>query len=90
MTLLAQRESAPVYAAGSTLASAHPQQIFTVEGFCDSADPTVIQRLHDLGFRVGSEIKCLRRAPLGSPLMFRVCDTDICLRKQQAALVKVG
>lgn len=73
-----------------TLATAKAEQTFTVTGFCEGASPQVAQRLHDLGFRVGVTVTCLRRAPLGSPLMFRVCDTDVCLRKQQAALIAVG
>lgn len=77
-------------AAQTTLAQARSQQCFTIKGFCDNADSTIAQRLHDLGFREGVTVECLRRAPLGSPLMFRVCDTDICLRKQQAALIKVS
>lgn len=74
----------------ATLAGARPRETFTVQGFCENADDAVMQRLHDLGFRAGMSIECLRRAPMGSPLMFRVCDTDICLRKQQAALILVA
>lgn len=80
----------PLAAKSATLAQARSQQCFTVAGFCENADSVVAQRLHDLGFREGATVECIRRAPLGSPLMFRVCDTDICLRKQQAALIKVS
>lgn len=80
----------PLAETPATLAQARSQQCFTIAGFCETADSTIAQRLHDLGFREGATVECLRRAPLGSPLMFRVCDTDICLRKQQAALIKVS
>ncbi|MDY6051277.1 MAG: FeoA family protein [Rothia sp. (in: high G+C Gram-positive bacteria)] len=80
----------PGKSADPTLATARTSQTFTVSGFCQGADQTAAQRLHDLGFRQGTTVECLRRAPLGSPLMFRVCDTDICLRKQQAALITVS
>ena len=88
--LRAGAQPATTFQITETLAAAKAEQTFTVTGFCESACPQVAQRLHDLGFREGVTVTCLRRAPLGSPLMFRVCDTDVCLRKQQAALIAVG
>ncbi|MDY3049095.1 MAG: FeoA family protein [Rothia sp. (in: high G+C Gram-positive bacteria)] len=91
MTLLPAAPGASQAKAGRpTLADARPEDSFCIAGFCPSADPILCQRLQDLGFRVGCTVQCLRRAPLGSPLMFRVCDTDLCLRKEQAALIHTG
>lgn len=46
-------------------------------------------RLGALGVLPGTSIRPLRRAPLGDPSVYRVCDFDLCLRDAQAALVTV-
>ncbi|NTW41364.1 MAG: ferrous iron transport protein A [Cellulomonadaceae bacterium] len=46
-------------------------------------------RLRDLGLRAGVEVTCLRRAPLGSPTMYRIGESDLCLRTAEAAHVLV-
>lgn len=51
--------------------------------------PALERRLEDLGFVPGTSVEVLRRAPLGDPLMYRVCDYDLCLRRAQAARVFV-
>lgn len=47
-------------------------------------------RLGALGVLPGTAIRALRRAPLGDPVVYRVCDFDLCLRDAQAALVTVA
>lgn len=49
----------------------------------------VARRLLDLGFRPGVQVTCVRRAPLGSPTVYRVGEADICLRRTQASAVMV-
>lgn len=70
-----------------TLADAQAQQTFTIKTISEACDQTLANRLFDLGFRENASIQCIRRAPLGSPIMFRVCDTDICLRASQAKFI---
>ncbi|MFZ0159928.1 MAG: FeoA family protein [Kineosporiaceae bacterium] len=56
----------------------------------DSATPVpVAQRLRDLGFRADTTVSCLRRAPLGSPTIYRVGESDVCLRRSEADHVTV-
>ncbi len=48
-------------------------------------DPTlprsVSRRLADLGFTADTEIECVCRAPLGSPTIYRVGESRLCLRR---------
>jgi ferrous iron transport protein A len=45
-----------------------------------------VMRLIEMGMVNGNEVKLLRRGPMGSPLHISVCGTDLCLRKEEAAL----
>jgi ferrous iron transport protein A len=58
----------------------------------DGVPPAAAQRLRDLGFSVGTGVDVVRRAPLRDPVLYRVKDTEICLRRDLAAgvLVEVG
>ena len=47
------------------------------------------QRLADLGFMPGREVEVVRHAPLGDPVIYRVADYEICLRKRDTALILV-
>lgn len=61
-----------------------------VVGFDEArGDAASIRRLQDLGFRVGESVEYLRRAPMGDPVVFRVCDYEMCLRRREAALIRV-
>lgn len=51
--------------------------------------PALAHRLNDLGFVTGAAVEVVRRAPLGDPVLYRVSDYEICLRKAQAAAVRV-
>lgn len=46
-------------------------------------------RLEDLGFVAGMAVDCVERSPLGNPSAYRVCDTVIALRSQDADVVTV-
>lgn len=67
-----------------------PGTTATVSGFSECVDPVLAQRLQDLGFISGAEVSCLRVAPLGCPLMLRVGNADLCLRKQQARNIRIN
>ncbi len=51
--------------------------------------PAVGRRLADLGFTVGAVVEVVRRAPLRDPVIYRVKDYELCLRRAQAAFVRV-
>jgi ferrous iron transport protein A len=47
------------------------------------------RRLIDLGLVPGTPVRALRCAPLRDPIAFRFRDTTLCLRREQAKLVRV-
>jgi ferrous iron transport protein A len=47
------------------------------------------QRLLELGFLPETEIRVVRRAPLSDPIAFYLRGGQICLRRSEAALVRV-
>jgi ferrous iron transport protein A len=61
----------------------------TVIGVVAAAAATV-GRLADLGFTVGTVVQVVRRAPLRDPVIYRVKDYEVCLRRAQAACVQVS
>jgi ferrous iron transport protein A len=54
----------------------------------DSVDP-IGRRLLDLGFVPGSEVRAVRRAPLGDPVAYEVRGSQLCLRARDARQVWV-
>ena len=52
-------------------------------------DPLVARRLADLGFAPGTQIEVLRRAPLGDPVIYRICGYEIALRAAQTRFINV-
>ena len=53
------------------------------------ADGPLGQRLRDLGFLPGTEVSLLRRAPLGDPAVYALRGTQFCLRRSEAARIRV-
>jgi ferrous iron transport protein A len=47
------------------------------------------QRLRDLGLLPGTELRVLRRAPLGDPVEYELRGYRLCLRRSEAARVQV-
>lgn len=58
-------------------------------GLDEACDAEVRHRLRQLGFSEGREVELVRRAPLGSPIVVRVCDTQICLRREQTDAITI-
>lgn len=48
-----------------------------------------LRRLQELGFVEGAVVKLLRKGPLGSPLLFDICHTQIAIRKNEATYFQV-
>ncbi|EUA50429.1 feoA domain protein [Mycobacterium xenopi 3993] len=47
------------------------------------------RRLHQLGFRPTARVDVIRRAPLGDPTIYRVHNTELCIRRREARLIEV-
>jgi ferrous iron transport protein A len=71
------------------LAQLTPGKRATVVGTVAEANPVIVHRLGQLGFRAKARVDVIRRAPLGDPTIYRVHDTELCLRRQEAALIEV-
>ncbi|MFJ8577251.1 ferrous iron transport protein A [Micromonospora sp. NPDC093277] len=61
----------------------------TVVRVADDAHPATARRLEDLGFTTGTEVEVVRRAPLRDPVVYRVKDYELCLRRAQAQCVLI-
>lgn len=59
-------------------------------GVISGAPEATVRRLADLGFTAGTTVEVVRRAPLRDPVIYRVRDYDVCLRREQAALLLVA
>ncbi len=55
----------------------------------DAANAPIVRRLSNLGFIPGRGGTPLRRAPLGDPVVYRVADYELCLRRHEARMVHV-
>lgn len=71
------------------LAQLPPGRRATVVGTVPEAPSAVASRLAQLGFRSTADVDVIRRAPLGDPTIYRVQDTELCLRRREAQLIVV-
>ena len=71
------------------LAQLPPGRRATVVGTVPAAPSAVASRLSQLGFRSTAQVDVIRRAPLGDPTIYRVQDTELCLRRREAQLIEV-
>jgi ferrous iron transport protein A len=71
------------------LAQLPPGQRATIVGTVPQASTVVASRLVQLGFRATAQVDVIRRAPLGDPTIYRVQDTELCLRRREAQLIEV-
>jgi len=71
------------------LAQLPPGRRATVVGTLPHTADVVANRLGQLGFRATAQVDVLRRAPLGDPTIYRVQDTELCLRRREAQLIVV-
>lgn len=58
-----------------------------IAGISPAADPAHAARLSALGLEPGEEVSVLSRAPLGDPIIVRVMDCELALRRQQTVLI---
>jgi ferrous iron transport protein A len=71
------------------LAQVPPGRRATVVGTLPHTAAVVANRLGQLGFRASAQVDVIRRAPLGDPTIYRVQDTELCLRRREAQLIVV-
>ncbi|MER8012526.1 FeoA family protein [Streptomyces sp. NPDC094149] len=76
-------------AAPRSLADLDPGARAAVTEVLAGQGPAVVRRLHDLGFTPGAVVEVVRRAPLRDPVLYRVKDYEVCLRRTEAACVRV-
>ena len=76
---------------GSVIVLAHlpPGRRATIVGTLPQAATPIASRLEQLGFRARAQVDVIRRAPLGDPTIYRVQDTELCLRRREAQLIEV-
>lgn len=61
----------------------------TIISFNDKGDPELKRHLLGMGFVKGSKIMLEKVAPLGDPLKLKLKGYSVCLRKNEAANIKV-
>ncbi len=69
------------------LAALRPGQAGVIERV--DANSPAGQRLLDLGFVPETRIRVVRRAPLGDPVLYELRGTRLCLRRSEAAIIRV-
>ena len=77
----------PQTAGELTLADLPPGAWGTVVGVLDSAPAA--ERLRDLGFLPNTRVRVMRRAPLGDPSIYELRGYRLCLRRTEAARIRV-
>lgn len=53
-------------------------------------DGLLRRRILDLGMIPGTQVQCIRKSPAGDPIAFKVRNTTIALRSNDASLIKVS
>jgi ferrous iron transport protein A len=74
---------------GRLLADLAPGAIAVVVRVAADPSAATARRLEDLGFTPGTVVQVVRRAPLKDPVIYRVMDYEVCLRRAQAACIHV-
>jgi ferrous iron transport protein A len=87
MVFISDHQSGWAATASRPLAELLPGRVAVVESV--DASSAVGRRLLDLGFVPGTEVRVVRRAPLGDPLEYEVRGTRLCLRRAEAARLRV-
>ncbi|HAH05812.1 MAG TPA: hypothetical protein DCM05_04670 [Elusimicrobia bacterium] len=73
----------------ASLADLNDLQTAVLSGFDPSLPEGWRRRFEDLGMVPGTRVSRLQSAPLGDPLAFLVRGSVLCLRREQARLIRV-
>jgi ferrous iron transport protein A len=60
-----------------------PGQLLEISDFL--GDEIIIERMHELGLRKGTQLKFIRQAPFSGPLLFQISTTLLALREEEFA-----
>lgn len=71
-----------------TMAQLRRGESATILGY-GAADPRTTRRLFDLGLAPGASVEVVRVAPMQDPVIFRVADYEIALRRVEARGIHV-
>jgi ferrous iron transport protein A len=63
-----------------------PGQLFEISEF--QGDSVILERMHELGLRIGVQLKFIRRAPFSGPFLFQVSTTLLALREEELECLK--
>ncbi len=74
---------------GACLADLRPGDTCRIVEIDPAVEPKAARRLADLGFAPEEQVTVLRRAPLGDPVVFRVAEYEVALRRAQTAGIRV-
>ncbi len=72
----------------SKLSTLQPGESAVISGI--SADETLHHRLTALGFRIGKEIRLIRRGWFRGPLQVRIGTTEIIMRRADADKIRIA
>lgn len=67
--------------------SLKPGQSFQISDF--DGDAMILERMHEMGLRLGLTMQYIRRAPFGGPFLFQVATTLLALRSEELACLKL-
>jgi ferrous iron transport protein A len=81
-------ERFPADRALADLAPGTRAEVLRIDPDAAGGDAATARRLGDLGFTPGAVVEVVRRAPLRDPVVYRVKDYEICLRRAQAARIR--
>ncbi len=70
-----------------TLNLLHPNDEAQILDFSATLSPDYASRLRELGFREGEFIRCLRRPPMGAPLIYEVGGTIFSVENEVASKI---
>lgn len=57
--------------------------------FKKNEENMILERMHELGLRIGVKLKFIRQAPFGGPLLFQVSTTLLALREEELACIQL-
>lgn len=66
------------------LVPGHSLEISDFQG----SDDLLIERMHEMGLRIGVRLKFIRRAPFSGPFLFQLSTTLLALREEELACLK--
>ncbi len=67
--------------------SLKPGHIFEISDYI--GDELISERMQEMGLRIGVQMKFIRQAPFGGPLLFQISTMLLALREEELACLKI-